>query len=245
MTKFNVITVTYNAVNTISETLKSIVEQDYDYVELTIVDGGSTDGTIDLIRNFELTYPNVSILIEEDDGIYDAMNKAISLSTADYVVFMNAGDRFSDNGVISFVYKILEREKFDLVIGNTLIEGKERIKPRKPFTKASISMPSCHQSIFYSRKCIDYSRYDLTYKLAADFKLTLELILKGASVHESSRVFSLISSGGVSDINRIQVWREYEQILNDLSGKNMIRSAYYKFRRAIESLKSLVKGIIS
>ena len=97
MSLFTVITVTYNARQTIELTIKSVQEQTYKQIEHIIVDGKSTDGTIELIQ--QLKDENTQWISEKDNGIYDAMNKASSLSKGSYICYLNAGDTFYEKGI--------------------------------------------------------------------------------------------------------------------------------------------------
>ena len=96
--KISVVTVCYNSVDSIEETMLSVLNQTYSDVEYIIIDGGSTDGTVDIIKKYadRLVY----WVSEPDKGIYDAMNKGIAAATGDYINFMNSGDRFASTNVI-------------------------------------------------------------------------------------------------------------------------------------------------
>lgn len=96
--KISVITVCYNCVSVIEQTIKSVLEQTYPNIEYIIIDGGSMDGTVDIIKKYSDT---VTYWISEpDNGIYDAMNKGIDMATGDYLNFMNAGDTFFEDKAI-------------------------------------------------------------------------------------------------------------------------------------------------
>lgn len=122
--KISVVTVCYNAVDQIEETIKSVVGQTYQNIEYIVIDGGSTDGTTDIIRKYS---DKISYWISEpDNGIYDAMNKGIHVATGDYINFMNAGDYFSSASAISDVVKQINATN-DIIYGDsTMIDYKGR-----------------------------------------------------------------------------------------------------------------------
>lgn len=100
--KISVVTVTYNCVDVLENTLESVINQKYSNVEYIVIDGKSNDGTLHLINKHK---DHISILVSEPDkGIFDAMNKAINLATGDWILFMNAGDTFADDNVLTNVF---------------------------------------------------------------------------------------------------------------------------------------------
>ena len=119
--KFSVITVTYNAGNLLGETINNILSQTYEDFEVVIKDGRSTDHSL---KNVPIS-EKVVLRIDDDKGIYDAMNQAVSMAKGDYVIFMNAGDRFYDNDVLQNIADHLDG-KNELVYGNVI-----RIKKNK------------------------------------------------------------------------------------------------------------------
>src|SRR5690606_38456206 len=98
----SVITVVYNHVRDIERTLLSVLGQTYPNIEYIIVDGASTDGTLDILKNYESRF--AKLISERDQGIYDAMNKGLHHATGDYVLFMNAGDEIYSNDTVSKIF---------------------------------------------------------------------------------------------------------------------------------------------
>ena len=96
--KISVVTICYNAEKYIEETICSVLNQDYEAIEYIIVDGASKDHTMEIVKQFDSKISK--IVSEKDDGIYDAMNKGIQLASGDFIIFMNAGDRFYSNSVV-------------------------------------------------------------------------------------------------------------------------------------------------
>lgn len=169
--KITVITVCYNTVETIEETILSVINQTYENIEYVIIDGGSMDGTVDVIKKYS---DRISYWISEPDmGIYDAMNKGIKAATGDYINFMNAGDSFYENSVLESVACSIDR-KAVIVYGQLM-----KIFNRFRF----ISVPKAinledmrgdtrlpHQAMFARTDYQKAHPFDTSYRSAADFK---------------------------------------------------------------------------
>ena len=173
---FSIITITYNAVRLVEQTLLNVLSQSYPNIEYIVIDGGSTDGTADIIRRYEsgLAY----WVSEPDKGIYDAMNKGLQKATGDYVWFINAGDTLCSSDTVQSVVSKLQKRKAlpDIIYGETNIVDEERRSlglrrlraPRKLSWKSfRMGMLVCHQS-FIPKRAIAPS-YDLQYRYSADF----------------------------------------------------------------------------
>jgi glycosyltransferase len=163
----SVITVTYNVITTIATTLKSVREQDYPYIEHVVIDGNSNDGTQELIKSYNPAY----FVSEPDDGIYFAMQKGVESAKGDILFFLNSGDLFFNNDVISRVVDFLNRTESDAVFGNLLpyyVQQGDRhdhrafqnqklldlsyFNNRKLFYTESIH----HQTIFYKKEIFNH-----------------------------------------------------------------------------------------
>lgn len=180
--KFTVATVTYNAAEVIKRTLDSVEEQDYPYVEHLIVDGNSHDGTLAEFlhyqeRNAREARHEVNAISEPDKGIYDAMNKALQMATGDFIIFLNAGDKFHAPDVLSRVASCV-REDTGVVYGDTDIvdfDGNfirhRRLAPPKRLTSRSFlhGMLVCHQAFFASTAIAGKVNYNLRYRFSADY----------------------------------------------------------------------------
>lgn len=125
MLKISIITVCLNSVKTIEQTIRSVIMQDYDNLEYIIIDGGSTDGTMDIIRKYENYFSYW--ISEPDNGIYDAMNKSLKVCTGDVVAFLNSDDWY-DNNVLKRVNSYFEENDVDIVSGKTYTVYGEVIK---------------------------------------------------------------------------------------------------------------------
>lgn len=187
--KITVVTVCFNAVNEIEETMMSVLNQTYDDIEYIVIDGGSTDGTVDIIKRYadRLAY----WVSEPDKGIYDAMNKGIKVATGDYINFMNAGDNFHTSTVVQEVVSQI-RPNDDYVVGMAQYKkgGKLRIVYWPPikedFTLKDAFGGRCvnHQSSFIRRKVLD-NGYNLSYGLIADELKFIESIMFGGGIYHN------------------------------------------------------------
>jgi len=114
--KISIITVSFNSVETIRDTIKSIISQDYENIEYILIDAGSTDGTLDIIKEYE-GYINY-FSSEEDDGIYDGMNKGISVASGEVVGILNSDDFYPNSYIVSNVARTFEKRNCDAVYGD-------------------------------------------------------------------------------------------------------------------------------
>lgn len=127
-----IITVAYNAVKDIENTILSVLNQTYPNIEYIIIDGGSTDGTLDIIKKYE---DKISYWVSEaDKGIYDAMNKGALKATGEWLNFMNAGDTFYDQQVLEKVFKDNDWSDADVIYGDINIEYPKKKKVKKTIT---------------------------------------------------------------------------------------------------------------
>lgn len=189
--KFSIITVTYNAVNVLEDTIQSIVTQTYKNTEYIIVDGGSTDGTLDIIHKYK---EHIHTLVSEPDkGLYDAMNKGIKLATGDYLCFLNAGDGLHEDDTLQLmVHSITGTELPGVLYGETEIVDSEghflsmrRLSTPKRLTWKSFKkgMLVCHQAFFARRDLIE--PYDLQYRFSADFDWCIRIMKKAEVLHNT------------------------------------------------------------
>lgn len=189
--KFSIITVTYNAEKVLEDTIQSIVTQTYKNVEYILVDGGSTDGTLDIINKYRTHIHTV--VSEPDKGLYDAMNKGIRLATGDYLCFLNAGDGFHEDDTLQLmVHSISGTALPDVIYGETEIvdaEGhfvcKRRLAAPERLTWKSFKkgMLVCHQAFFARRDLVE--SYDLSYRFSADFDWCIRIMKKAKVLHNT------------------------------------------------------------
>lgn len=168
MKKITVVTVCYNAGDLMEATVRSVLGQTYPCLEYIIIDGGSTDGTPDIIRKYS---DRISYWVSEPDkGIYDAMNKGIKAATGDYILFMNAGDAFASADVVEKIAPALD--------GSTVVSGKWHRCYRSGEMKTSSpkatevmrrEMPICHQATFVRADYHKANLFDTSFRFSADY----------------------------------------------------------------------------
>lgn len=170
----SVITVCYNAANSLVRTLTSVSEQTYPDIEYIIIDGASTDESLSLVRRYA---PKASVYSEPDKGIYDAMNKGLRRATGDYVWFINAGDAFYRPDTVQMLVECLQQHGTlaDIVYGDTMLIdnsggelGLRRLRPPRRLSAESFAwgMLVCHQAFVCKRSIAP--EYDLRYRYSAD-----------------------------------------------------------------------------
>ncbi|MFB6283433.1 MAG: glycosyltransferase, partial [Halobacteria archaeon] len=138
-------------------------------LEYILKDGGSEDGTLDIIRNYETELDEMNWVSEPDDGIYDAMNQGIDLSTGEYLFFLNSGDFFLDSNVVSDLVSEAEENRSDFVYGNVKTENGD-VKFDGVTDKLDLVFGTiCHQCILAHRRCFPESGFDTNYDWLADY----------------------------------------------------------------------------
>lgn len=170
--KFSIIIPTYNSENYIFDCLNSICQfnSDYEDLEVIIVDGLSTDKTIDILKEFSELL-NINLISEKDNGIYDAMNKGVHLAKGEYLLFLGADDR------ILIKFKEIEHElkRNQITYGNVVMNPSKKIYDGK-FTKYKlIEKNICHQAMFYPKEILLKNSYNIDYKMMADWDLNMRL----------------------------------------------------------------------
>lgn len=170
--KISVVTATYNCKKTIERTIISVLRQTYTNIEYLIIDGLSSDGTIDVIKEYAQNDGRIRVLIERDKGIYDAMNKAVAMATGEYVYFLGGDDvLFSENTLQQVADRITNFS--DIVYGDIILYPSGNRMRQRQTTKSIITFNICHQAIFYPTKYLKARPYDLRYKIWADHELNL------------------------------------------------------------------------
>lgn len=184
--KVSVITVTWNSEATLRDTLESVLRQTYHDFEHIVVDGGSKDGTMVLVREYEPRYEGrLKYVSEPDKGIYDAMNKGIRMATGDVVGLLNSDDFYTSDDVLATVAATLKNDSLDAVYGDIHFVNDGDLKKcvryysSRPFRRwwMRFGFMPAHPSFYCRREVyMKYGTFDISYKVAADFECLLRLI---------------------------------------------------------------------
>ena len=229
--KVSLITVSYNSARTIRDTLVSVQKQTYKDIEHIVVDGNSTDATIEIVKQFLDSAKDASqdsakgvvtkFSCEKDKGIYDAMNKGLALATGDIIGVLNSDDFYCSNDVIENVVRAFQENETDCLYGDLNyvdpIDTSKIVRKwrsgaylRENFLKGW--MPP-HPTFFVKKSCYDsFGTFDTQFKSAADYELMLRFLFKeSCSAQHLLKVMIHMRAGGVSNVslkNRLRANRE-------------------------------------
>ncbi|MEL4371495.1 glycosyltransferase family 2 protein [Shewanella xiamenensis] len=199
-----IITVVYNGDRYLEDTILSVTNQTYSNIEYIIVDGGSKDKTLDIIRKYE---SDIEFWVsEKDSGIYDAMNKGLGLAKGDYIIFMNADDTFFDNNVVHHLAKVVYEsdETIDIIYGKTKVKdlNYDWVDGQEVSFSGLANYAICHQSAMVSRESYHkFNGFNLSYKICADYDFFVKLFKSDLVAKFLPFCISTIRVGGVSTTN--------------------------------------------
>lgn len=196
--RISVVTICYNSEANLRETLESVKTQTYDDFEYIVVDGGSSDNTINIIEEYNGAIDR--FVSERDDGIADAMNKGIDLSSGDYIFFLHSDDCFLDNRALERAARHLGNEEilfFDIMFGSW--DNFERQKPRGFGVTANFKTPVWHQGLLCARSLLNrLGGFDTSYRVAMDFDFFLRAMRAGVTTRYVDEVAVAMRDTGIS-----------------------------------------------
>lgn len=239
--KVTVIMIVLNAVRVIERTLKSVIAQDYPNLEYIVVDGRSSDGTLELIQQYK---HGISTLISEPDGgIYEAMNKGASLAKGEWILFMNAGDLFVENDVITRTFAGCNGSECDVIYGDGIFSSDEyRLVERAP-DRVTLTDGNgfSHQSTFVRATLQKAYGFDVSERVAADYDLFLRLYKAYKVFRRVDVVISEFFIGGFSTLSPMETIRLRHRVYK----KHLPRSdLVLYFRLAVRMIKIAGKAIV-
>jgi glycosyltransferase involved in cell wall biosynthesis len=214
----SVVTVCFNPGPRIAEAIASVLGQTYPNIEYWVIDGGSTDGTLAMLRSFELeSGGRLQWTSEPDSGIYDAMNKGIGRCSGELIGLLNADDAYLPNAVERVVSAYLADPGTGAVYGDAeVVDSSGNVRAQQVCSQAEklpLHMPMCHQSLFVSRATYEaIGTYDTGYRILADYDWVLRARAKNVRMTYVPAALVRFSAGGVSSTDMKRSNRERERI---------------------------------
>lgn len=247
--KITIVTVVRNAESTIEQTMLSVLHQTYSNIEYIIVDGASTDGTLQIIKNYESRimngeFPNIvsfKFISEPDKGIYDAMNKGIDMATGEWMLFLNSGDRLATEKIFSQLFEEKQYKNVDVVYGNIILEysfGRYYQKPL-PIENITKMMVTPHPATFIRTNILQFYKFDTKFKIVADYDLMRRLYADNKKFQHVDCIVSVFEAEtGISATAHLLHYKELA-LLNDTYG-----TLKYKKQIFIIHIKHLIKKFV-
>ena len=241
----SVITISYNSAETIEETILSVLNQSYKDIEYIIIDGGSEDGTLDILKKYKKDFKKM--IIEKDRGIYDAMNKGLKHSTGDIVGFLNSDDMFYDKNAVKTIAENFIDQNTLYSYGDLIYVDRKNINQVVRFWKSSKlqekdilkSKIPAHPTFYFRRKLIDKIGYfDISLKLASDFEYMLRFILKYPdSGKHINKLLIRMRVGGATSKSFKNIFKQNLEIFKAIKGTklklNISKFIFYKILNRI------------
>lgn len=223
----SIITVTYNNAYGLKETVESVAKQSFGNYEHIVIDGSSSDGSIEFLteqsNNKKLIY-----LSENDSGIFNAMNKGIYLANGDWLLFLNAGDKFPTDNTLANLSSsgALEDDQLDLIYGDKLDSQGRLIKAAQDLTSLYFGeMPACHQSIFF-RKNIEYNE---SFRIYGDIDLLSKIYISKPNYRYVEIPISTFEGGGVSSkITWVKRKEKFRSLFNNFGFLCLLKNYIFK-----------------
>jgi len=205
--KISIVTPSFNSVETIEQTILSVLGQGYNNIEYLVIDGDSNDGTIELLKKYknDIDY----CVSEKDNGIYHAMNKGIAAASGDFIGIINADDCYEEGAIFKVANLIKSSSSIEAVYANSkyLIPNRPPIiiQGRNPLKRDDFfNMPMAHTTVFIKKKCFDlYGGFDESFKASGDFDLLFRFFDSGVQFTYLDTVLTEIKFGGLTSTSFI------------------------------------------
>ena len=214
---FTIVTVVLNDVKKVEGTIRSVLLQKFSDYEYIVVDGGSTDGTLDVIGRYRDRIDR--LIAEPDRGIYDAMNKGIREAKGKWINFMNSGDTFADENVLRKLADAAVSERWDILYGDVIIPGKNgerQLRRANPEPCNIHRMFCCHQSTFVRTSLMKAGGFDINHPLSADFTFFKQCFVSGCRFRYVGGPVAIFDKSGISNVHRVRGLRDNVQVIKEL-----------------------------
>ena len=199
--KVTVVIATFNVGRTISSAIESLINQTYPNWECLVIDGGSKDNTIDILKLYKQKESRVDFISEPDNGIYDAFNKGWKKAKGEWILYLGADDFLFPSGIAELMK---HSDEADVIYGDCELRfgHSSKIRGNLPITCIKYRLPACHQSFVMKRSVIErLGGFRLQYKVYGDFDLIQRAYIAGFNFKETKSVISSFFVGGVSSDN--------------------------------------------
>lgn len=243
--ELSIITVCFRAKTEIQATIESILSQTWTDFEYLVIDGGSDDGTKELLEQSSGFFAEKNLdfrfVSEPDRGIYDAMNKGSLLARGKWLLFLNAGDLFADNTVLEYIFS--KPSNAHIIYGDTICiyQGQKKLYPALPLEHLTYEMAFCHQSVFVLRELMLAHPYDISYKVCADHYFFLTMYLDNRIFEYRPIPVSLYEISGYSDKNKLLSHKEKQRMQKELgifhfSFSWLLRECSFYFKQSLKQI---------
>jgi glycosyltransferase involved in cell wall biosynthesis len=228
--RYSVITINYNNEDGLRQTINSIVRQTCDDFEFIIIDGGSTDGSVNVIKEYN-TYVDYWVS-ERDNGIFHAMNKGVAQAHGDYCLFINSGDCFYDCEVLC---RFSQLNYYDDIIVGKVVSNNNSLLFQPPMRDISLfylySGTVPHQGSFIRTSLLRKFPYDENLRIVSDWKFFVQAIIEdNCTVSYVDEIVAIFDTGGVSTANPVKMWQEKEAVLNRMFPSRILLDYQYMKR---------------
>jgi len=245
----SIIVPTFNSGKTLKKCFDSVVSQSFREFEIIVIDGGSTDTTASIVKEYSERYSFLNFISEPDNGIYDAMNKGVSNSSGEWIYFLGSDDFLINEFVLSGVLSSENMSGADFIYGS-VIWGDTGLIYSGRFDRIKIAIGNiCHQAIFYRRQLLtEVGLFNLRYKIFADYAVNLKIFRSNARILYVNMVIAYYSRDGASSMEYLndpfikEKDIETRQYLSSISVKEKLE--YYYFRTPAERTKFKIRRAI-
>ena len=238
-----IVTVVLNGETSIRKTIESVVHQTFkNKIEYIVIDGKSKDKTLDIINEYSNSIDK--LICEKDKGLFDAMNKAVSLASGKWIYFLNSGDVLIHTNIIENIFNN-EINGFDVVYGNIIVDinkkGLVSIKP-KSINQIKYKMTLCHQASFVKTILLKHKSdpFEIKYKYAADYQLFRNLFLSHSNFKYLDIDIAFYDNNGLTYLNPLKYQGDLLSIIEN-SNETYILKIFYKIMSFLFNIKLYVK----
>ena len=240
----SIVTVVWNAKDLIERTILSVLGQTYDEVEFIVIDGGSTDGTLDVVRRYDTKIDYWTS--EPDKGIYDAMNKGVDRAGGEWVLFLNAGDVFCDSEVLKNVVQDIPPDA-EVVYGGHQEDyesGYRSIRTAGPISDLWKGMIFSHQAMLVKTSLIKRYKFNVASRIAADYEFIYSLYQQRRRFHRTQIVISRVLADGFSASRNLRLTLDQWRIARNYTDQPVMIDLYHLTKLAGVCIKNMLKKVM-